>query len=396
MDLVIVYEDKAAVDSAGNVYIGTAFSNSALRCYLEHFDNVIMLMRHADVSPNDVERLQGMNRINDPRIKVEFIPNPTDSIRNFINIRLRREYRNKVVSQITPDRAVIIRAPSTSGSIAAGYCNKIGKTYLVEAIGCPWDSYWNHSYKGKILAPVQWLRFRRTMKHAPYAVYVTSEFLQHRYPTKGISAGISDVELQPMDDGVLEERLEKIRRHSGKLKIGTGGALVSYKGQQFVIEALARLKQEGRTDYEYHLAGDGDDQSLRDLARNLGVDDQVVFEGRLSHEQMFQWLDEMDFYIQPSIVESMPRALIEAMSRALPCVGTRVGSIPELLGDSCVFEKRDVGQIAELLKAISKTWMMKLADINFIRSKVFQRDLLEQRRRCFYAAYREAAEREYV
>lgn len=394
MDLVIVYEDKAAKDRAGNVYIGTAFSNAALRCYLEHFNNITILMREADISPDDMERLNGMNRIDDPRIHVEFIPNPTGSLRSFLDFRLRRDYRRKVLSQITPDRAVVIRAPSTSGSIAAQYCNRIGKTYLVEAIGCPWDSYWNHSVKGKVLAPLAWYRFRRTLKNAPFAVYVTSEFLQRRYPTKGDSAGISDVELQPMDDAVLARRLEKIRSHTGRYKIGTGGALVSYKGQQFVIQALAKLKAEGNANFEYHMAGDGDEPTLRALAQELDVAEQVVFEGRLSHEQMFSWLDDLDLYIQPSTVESMPRALIEAMSRALPCLGTRVGSIPELLGDACVFEKRDVDRIAAFVKSASDAWMNERAQANFEHCKEFQRDLLEEKRRSFYAAFAKCAEGE--
>lgn len=394
MDALIVYEDKAAQDREGNMYIGTAFSNAALDSYLQHFDNVIMLMRRADVSPDDTEKLAGMNKITNPRISVVFLPNPTANLKSYLNISLRREYKRIVIENITPDRAVIVRVPSRSGTIAAKYCNKIGKPYLAEAIGCPWDSLWNHSLRGKVLAPFAWLELRHTMKSAPYSVYVTNEFLQRRYPTEGITAAISDVELQPMADSVLEKRLEKIRNHSGKMKIATGGALVSYKGQQFVIEALAKLKAQGKTDFEYHMAGSGDEPTLRKLAESFGVSEQVIFEGRLAHDKMFAWLDDMDLYIQPSLVESMPRALIEALSRGLPAFATRVGGMTELAGEENVFEKHDVDTIVKYISNADKDKLTRLAKRNYEYAQNFRRDVLAAKRYDFYAAFAAVAAKE--
>ena len=387
MDLLLVYEDKAAVDREGNVYIGTAFSNAALECYFQHFDHVTMLVRRADVSPDDAQRLAGMNKVTTDRLSVVFLPNPTAGMKSFLDPRVHREFRRTVLDEIRPDRAVIVRVPSDSGTIAADYCHKIGKPFLAEAIGCPWDSLWNHSLKGKALAPKMREDMRRVMRRAPYSVYVTNEFLQRRYPTRGVTAAISDVELRPMESSVLQARLAHIRDHKGKIKIATSGGLVAYKGQQFVIEALARLKAQGNTDFEYHLAGSGDDQTLRDLARELGVADQVVFEGRLAHEQMFPWLDGMDLYIQPSLTEGMPRSLIEAMSRGLPALGTKTGGIPELLGDDCTFPRKGADTIAQMLSALRPEDMERMAESNFERAKQFQKELLEQKRYEFYSAF---------
>lgn len=392
MDLLLVYEDKAAVDREGTVYIGTAFSNAALECYFQHFDHVTMLVRRADVSPDDTKRLSGMNKVTTDRLSVVFLPNPTADMKSYLNPQTHREFKQTVLAEIKPDRAVIVRVPSSSGTIAADYCHKIGKPFLAEAIGCPWDSLWNHSLKGKIMAPSAWECFRRVMRNAPYSVYVTNEFLQRRYPTRGVTAAISDVELRPMEPSVLQARLAHIRDRKGKIKIATSGGLVAYKGQQFVIEALAKLRAQGNTDYEYHLAGSGDDQTLRDLARELGVADQVVFEGRLAHEQMFPWLDGMDLYIQPSLTEGMPRSLIEAMSRGLPALGTKTGGIPELLGDDCTFPSKGADTIAQMLSALRPEDMERMAESNFERAKDFQKALLDQKRAAFYAAFAAAAE----
>lgn len=392
MDLLLVYEDKAALDREGNVYIGTAFSNSALECYFQHFDHVTMLVRRADISPDDTKKLSGMNKVITDRLSVVFLPNPTANIKSYFNPVLRRKYKQVVLNEIKHDRAVIVRVPSSSGTIAADYCHKIGKPFLAEAIGCPWDSLWNHSLEGKIMAPSSWRNMRHVMGNAPYSVYVTNEFLQHRYPTRGITAAISDVELQPMNSSVLDARLKHIRKHSGRLKIATSGGLVPYKGQQFVIRALAELKEQGNTNYEYHLAGSGDDETLRSLAGDLGIAGQVVFEGRLAHERVFSWLDEMDLYIQPSLTEGLPRAVMEAMSRGLPVLGTRTGGLPELLDVKYTFPRKGVNAIAHMLSTISSDEMENMAERNFNHAKDYQKEVLDKRRYDFYSAFAKAVE----
>ena len=388
MDMVFVYEDKIAQDAAGNYYTGSAFSQEVFDRYLRHFDHITLLMRKAEIDPSDVETLGKMNRIRSDRIDVVLLPNTTASLRSFLDPGVHARFRQTVLNELKPDRAVILRAPSRSGAIAADYCRAHGRPYLAEAVGCPWDSLWNHSLKGKALAPGMWAELRRTMRHADYAVYVTSEFLQRRYPTNGKAAAISDVELQPMDDGILEKRLEKIQNHAGKIKIGTAGALhVAYKGQRYMIEALAKLKARSRTDFEYHLAGGGDSAPLLQLAEQLGVADQLVLDGVLRHDRMFAWFDELDLYIQPSIVEAMPRALIEAMSRGLPAFGSIVGGIPELLGEDCVFPRKDVDAIAAGLAALSEDRMLSMAERNFSHAKQFQKEILEKKRFAFYSAF---------
>ena len=256
MNMVFIYEDKIAEDTEGNYYTGSAFSQEVFDRYLQHFDHIMLIMRKAPVDPEDAETLSHMNRIEKDRIDVVFIPNTRESLKSFLNPSIRRELKCTVISKINKADAVVIRAHSGSGYIAARYCCAHQIPYLAEAVGCPWDSLWNHSLRGKVLAPFIRRQMHYIMKHASYAVYVTDAFLQHRYPTEGKSAAISDVELQAADEQILVKRLEHIRSHTGKIKIGTAGALhVAFKGQRFVIKALAELKAQGLTNYSYHLAG---------------------------------------------------------------------------------------------------------------------------------------------
>ena len=102
---------------------------------------------------------------------------------------------------------------------------------------------------------------------------------------------------------------------------------------------------------------------------------------------MFAWLDEMDLYIQPSLQEGLPRAVVEAMSRGLPALGAHTGGIPELLGDDCIFPRKDVEAIEKLLEDLQPEEMLSMAERNFEHAKQFQKDLLEERRNAFYAQF---------
>lgn len=388
MQMVFIYEDKIARDVDGNYYTGSAFSQAVFDRYLQHFDHITLVMRKAPIAPEDTEALSHMNRISSDRISVSFIPDTRESMRSFLTPATHRELKRIVISEIDKAQAVIIRAPSGSGYIAAKYCSAHGIPYLAEAVGCPWDSLWNHSLRGKVLAPFVRSQMCFIMKHAAYAVYVTDSFLQARYPTNGNSSAISDVELQPADDHVLERRLEHIRSHSGKLLIGTAAAVhVPFKGQRFVIRALAKLKSQGFTNYEYHLAGGGDKSALSALAQKLGVEDQVIFDGLLPHDEICTWMDRLDIYIQPSKQEGMPRALIEAMSRGLPSMGSKIGGIPELLGASFIFPCGDISAIAKKLKVLTPKYLEKAAKRNFNYAKRFDKNILEKKRFDFYSSF---------
>ena len=108
------------------------------------------------------------------------------------------------------------------------------------------------------------------IKNAPYVVYVTNEFLQNRYPTCGKSVCCSNVALTEFDGSVLDRRLEKIEsmKSTDRIIIGTTAAVnVRYKGQQYIIKALGKLKKEGITNFEYQLVGGGDQTYLKAIAK---------------------------------------------------------------------------------------------------------------------------------
>ncbi len=140
----------------------------------------------------------------------------------------------------------------------------------------------NLGIKGKLIAPYMKIATRNRGREAPFAVYVTKEFLQKRYPTKGENINCSNVALIEFDDAVLEKRLQRIQQDNPKIIIGTTAAVnVRFKGQQYIIEALGNLKKQGITNFEYHLTGAGDQTYLKAIAKKYEVLDQVKFLGAI-------------------------------------------------------------------------------------------------------------------
>jgi glycosyltransferase involved in cell wall biosynthesis len=82
------------------------------------------------------------------------------------------------------------------------------------------------------------------------------------------------------------------------------------------------------------IAGAGVERSSLDaLAGELGIQDSVVFTGRLDNEQMAALYGRADLVLNPSLVDNMPISILEALASGVPVVSTNVGGIPDMVED---------------------------------------------------------------
>ncbi len=106
------------------------------------------------------------------------------------------------------------------------------------------------------------------------------------------------------------------------------GGLLRIKNHKFLLEVLAHANRLGRR-YTLDIIGDGPmASSLVDLARSLGVEDQVRFLGRRDDVQHL--LPRHRVYVHASTRESLCIAIIEAMGAGLPIVASPTNGIMEL------------------------------------------------------------------
>lgn len=294
-------------------------------------------------------------------------------------------YDSQIENFIQSCDLVIARVPSIIAFRAAEIAVKYGIKLMVEAMGDPWDAYWNHSIKGKMIAPYMTLKMKYIMNRADFAIYVTREYLQDLYPCKGLSISASNVALANVDESILERRLQKIAlaSKSSTSLMTAAGINVKAKGHRYVIEAIKKLK-ENNIHVMYYLAGEGSSSYLKGIATKLGVEDNIVFLGELPMRKVYEYIDMVDIYIQPSLQEGLPRAVIEAMSRACPCLGARTAGIPELIDKECIFDRKSSDAIVSAITRMLDSNMSKYAKSNFERSKEYYSSVLDQKRKGFF------------
>ncbi|WP_214792370.1 MULTISPECIES: glycosyltransferase family 4 protein [unclassified Exiguobacterium] len=389
MKVLFCHDGPIKKDEKGNFY-GIAHNNEMFKRYYTLGNELSVAMRVKHVSQSEMSERQSQITVS-PFEVIECFN--TSSLKG--RLIHRKQNRKILENAVLNSDYIVARIPSVIGFIAIDVAKKHNKPYLIEVVACPWDAFWNHSLIGKIVAPYMYTATKKRVKQAKHVVYVTNAFLQKRYPTKGEQINCSNVILKNTDSVVLEKRLEKIHgmQNEKKIIIGTTAAVnVRYKGQQYIIEALGELKKQGINHFEYHLVGDGDKSFLQSVAIKNDVEDKVLFLGALKHSEIFDWLDTIDLYAQPSRQEGLPRALIEAMSRGLPSFGADTAGIPELLENKYVFSnsKNNIKEIIEILRSYDEFSFLNQSKRNYMESKKYNAEVIEARRSSFFERFKNA------
>lgn len=349
MRLLFVYDHRFYRDDSGAVYTAGSLPTAVWDRYLEHFSSVHVIGRDGGLLPHGANFARSAR----PGVTFELVPGLSYGQLILGPKRLRRLVR----ANIEASDAVLVRLPSELGFMAAAECRKIGKPYAVEVVGCAWDGMRNHgSLAGRIYAPLFFLRTRRALRKAPRALYVTTKWLQQRYPTGGRAYGASDVEIAPMSSPELQSREARLLAVAGGElpELGTVASLrIRSKGIQTALAALEILRKKG-LDLRYRVLGPGDSAPWIALAEQHGVADLVSFDGvRPAGEGVRGWLDTIDIHLQPSFQEGLPRATVEAMSRGAACIGSTCGGIPELLPPDRLHEPGDVTALAQRIEHLA-------------------------------------------
>ena len=329
--------------------------------------------------------------------QVKIVPLP--NFKDFRYFAERIKEAAQIIDRELSKADIVILRGSSSALIAYKYVKKYKCPFIYECVDCEWDAYWNHSFLGKLIAPIIEVKTKVAIKNSPFVYYVTNNYLQKRYPTKGKSIGCSNVVIENQNFEVLTKRIDRIKKFdpNKKLILGTAAAIdVRYKGQEYVIRALKFLAKQGYN-VEYRLAGGNrlNSNFLSKLAKQQGVEDRVYYCGSLSANEMASFYDSLDIYIQPSKQEGLPRSLIEAMSRGCLCIGTNVAGIPELISKEFLFKKGSVKGVYNAIICVLKSDMKKVAKENFRKAEEYKIENLDKRRRTFYDDFLEENENRF-
>ncbi len=359
------------------------------RRYLEVFDSVRLLARTEQraTPPSGAVPASGDGVDVEP---LPFYVGPEAFLRQYLPLRQR------LSAAIRTRAAVCLRLPCPIGSLARRQLNG-HRPYGVEVIADPFDSYSpgavNHPLRPVFRALFS-RRLRAEARQACAAAYVTKEALQRRYPPapSAFTTHYSTIELPAASFAAEPRRFGP--RESWKL-ITLASLAQLNKGPDVLLKAVRRCL-DGGVKVTLTWLGDGEQlEAMRALARTLGIDGVVHFAGRvMPGPPVFAALDQGDLFVLPSRQEGVPRAMIEAMARGLPCVGSTIGGIPELLPlEDMVPPNEPETLAARLLEVLGDPARLgRMAARNLETARQYESSLLMERRRAFYRALQQRTE----
>lgn len=112
----------------------------------------------------------------------------------------------------------------------------------------------------------------------------------------------------------------------------TVGRLTHVKGFDLLITAWARVARQV-PDWKIVIVGSGEDElMLKQMAKDLGVDDSVIFAGQ--QKNMDRFYRQASFFCMSSRFEGLPMVLLEAQSYGLPIVAFDCDTGPKELVNS--------------------------------------------------------------
>ena len=164
-----------------------------------------------------------------------------------------------------------------------------------------------------------------------------------------IPFGIDTDKFRPMEvDSVFPDT---------SIVVGTIKSLEDIYGVDYLLRAFKLLKDEFKgMPLKLLIVGRGSkEQSLKQLSISLGIDQDTIFTGQISHDRVPEYLNMLDIYVALSLYESFGVAVLEASACQIPVIVSRTGGLPEVVDDGSsgfIVKSEDEFEAYEALKKL--------------------------------------------
>jgi glycosyltransferase involved in cell wall biosynthesis len=111
------------------------------------------------------------------------------------------------------------------------------------------------------------------------------------------------------------------------------GSLIHRKGHDVLIRAIGKAKEKGFFINLIIVGGGSEAANLSNLARSVGVSEQIHFAGEVDHDKVHGYYTNCRYFVLATRAEGMPLTLLEAMTFGKAVVATTVDGIPEIIHD---------------------------------------------------------------
>lgn len=383
MDVLVTASAHFAITSDGMLWTpNQSLDYHFWSRYLDVYDEVKILAR---AKPYQLPP-SGWNQASGPGIKAIPLPDyqgGSGLVKNYTHIK------KTAIAALANTKAVQMRLSCDIGAIV-WRCLASSRPYGIEVVNDPYDVFAPGAYKHPLRAVFRrWSRWQLQLHtaNATAAAYVTEYSLQKRYPPKNsaFSTYFSSIDLPNSAFAAAPREPRTGIKSFTLVSVGTLAQL--YKAPDVLIKAIAVCVEQG-LDIKLIWVGDGKYKSeLQTLAAEKGINKRVTFCGYLStREQVIEQLDQGDLFVLPSYQEGLPKAMIEAMARGLPCIGSNVGGIPELLPEEDMVNPGCHITLAHKIReVVTNPYRLATMSIsNLEKAKNYKEDILQKRRIKFY------------
>jgi len=358
----MVVIEQHFVEHNGSIYTDIAFSYLYWKEYLEVFDEVCPIARVSRVEklPEGWIRADGEGVA---FVKIQDYLGFWDFLKK--SLRVFRD----CFSAAGRDGCYLLRL----GNISTFCWLRLlvnSTPYAFEVVGHAGESVLqvkNVQYFGlaKLIAKVNHAIVKQQVKKACCVSYV-SEYVRKLYPPKAMHRSwiFSGVKLS---DEVVTGHRNSNSFNKDALNIVSVGRLEPEKGHSILIESLKTLAERGFV-FQAKIIGPGKEYDrLASTVRELNLQNNVKIIGKIPWgTELFKELDWADLFVIPSLTEGMPRALIEAMARGLPAIGTNTGGIPELINKDYLVAPGDPASLSDKIEALARPELLeKISRNNF-------------------------------
>lgn len=339
----------------GKLYTKLAFPYTYWKDYLSFFDEVTVVARVKKVS----EFTPDMVRVDGEHVKYEALPyyhGPKQFIFMFFPLLIK-------IFKVSLKYNYFLLRSGNSTNILWFFLFLFNKPYIREypgnikdgMIGLVGNKLWVRILAGFLdnLAKIQ-AKFSK-------ANSFVSNYCKDLYGSQKPSYVFSSFKAS-------EINIEKINyNRSDRFKIVCLGRLEGEKGHSLLLGAIC--KNINKNNIEIHLIGDGgQSEKLRKMAQDNQL--HCIFYGALTDRNyIFNIISNADIFVIPSLTEGMPRALLESMAIGLPCIGSNVGGIPEVIEEAYLYNPNDLDHLNQLIEKFYES--SDLREKSGIRNKIF-------------------------
>lgn len=356
--------------------------------YLRVFDSIRLAVRCVYVD----DTLKAGIELTDPRIEICHISNfrgPIQYAKSYFKIA------SQIKSIVDGCDAAIIRIPSTIGQRVAHKVMKSGIPYAVEIV---YDATDGAANSKNFFERILWRNIDKDMlaitHKADGVSCVTERFLQRHYFSKKKDVFVSHYSSLALDKSFYTSAREFPRKKIMTIvHVANQVDFNTRKGHIQLVDMLKILINRGTlakiifvgSDYHNGIA------QLGLYAKKQGVSDYITFTGRVARKELSDILEKADLFVFPTAAEGLPRVVIEAMAKGLPCVISNVSGNPELVAEDMLVDYRDVKSFADKTELLIKSpeKYVSVSEENFQKSKQYEASVLEQRRDAFYLKLKE-------